>query len=175
MSMLSTTRVRRAAVIGGLGTLLALQMLLGATVAAAQTSGGARIRPDEVFAALVNGHNGRSTTPVVIKLACVSSLNGTTCHPLKGQTVTVSLPAVISRGDGNTGANGHEIGVFFNAPPPSPSGASGGPVYFHRYGTKAIPTSEVLPSSGKGNVYFIPLPMSPGSEKDVVIPVVYVS
>jgi hypothetical protein len=176
MSMLSTTQVRRAAVVGGLGILLALQMVLGAAGAGAQTSAGGRIGPNQVFAALVNGHGGTSTAPIVIREACVTSLDGTICHALKGQTVSVREAASISKADGNTGANGDEIGVFFNAPPPSPVAASGGPIIFHRYGTKPIPTSEVLPAPGTtANVYFVPLPMSPGSGQDVVIPVVYAS
>jgi hypothetical protein len=83
---------------------------------------------------------------------------------------------------GNTGANGDEIGGFFDAPPPVAESsaaavagpAAGGPVMFHRYVTKKIPTSEVLPCSGTGEVFFVPLPMSPGSEQDVVVPVSFV-
>ena len=89
--------------------------------------------------------------------------------------MTVEQPAVISSADGNTGANGDEIGAFFYAPPPGAGAATSGPVIFHRYLTKPIPTSEVLPCSGSGDVTFVALPMSPGSEKDVVIPVRYVS
>jgi hypothetical protein len=126
-----------------------------------------------VFGALVNGENG-SNSPVVIEMACFGPLKpGETGHPLAGQTVSVFQPEVIYGSFGNTGSQGHEIGAFFGPPPPAPSPA-GGPVIFHRYVTKKIPTSEVLPCAGTGHVTFVPLPMSPGSEKDVVIPVSYV-
>jgi hypothetical protein len=176
--MLSTRRVPRAAVVCGLGALVAMQVLTG-TAAGAQPAGGGRIRPNQVFGALVNGENGVAS-PVVIQMACYGPEKpGQTGHPLKGQTVTVFLPVAVAGAFGNTGAHGHEIGAFFNAPPPdaiAPAGATaaaGGPVFFQRYTTKKIPTSEVLPCSGTGQVYFVPLPMSPGTEQDVVIPVAY--
>jgi len=172
--MLSTRRVRRAAVLGGLGVLVAVQVIAGAAVAGAQSPGGGRIRPNQVFGALVNGENGRSS-PVEIQMACFGPLKpGETGHPLAGQTVAVFQPEDINGTFGNTGAYGHEIGAFFGPPPPGGSVPGGGPVIFHRYGTMKMPTSEVLPCAGSGNVTFVPLPMSPGTEKDVVVPVVYV-
>jgi hypothetical protein len=111
----------------------------------------------------------------VIRVVCKGPIGtNSTGHPRPGQTVAVSEAQVIARPDGNTGAHGHEIGVFFNAPPPSASGASGS-LIFYRYGTKRLPTSETLPCSGSGNVFFVPLPMSPGTQKDDVVPVRYVS
>ncbi|MGD0083154.1 MAG: hypothetical protein ABSD78_08150 [Acidimicrobiales bacterium] len=172
--MLSTRRVRRAAVLSGLGALVAVQVVAGAAVVGAQSPGGGRIHPNQVFGALVNGENG-AESPVEIQMACFGPLKpGETGHPIAGQTVTVFQPEAITGDFGNTGAHGHEIGAFFIAPPPGAGAAAGGPVIFHRYVTKKIPTSEVLPCAGTGQVYFVPLPMSPGSEKDVVIPVTYV-
>jgi hypothetical protein len=160
--------------------MVAMQVVAGAAVAGAQPPSGPRIRPNQVFGALVNGESGVSA-PVAIQMACFGPLRPhTTGHPLAGQTVTVFLPVAITSASGNTGANGHEIGAFFGAPPPgagarrSASAAAGGPVIFYHYVTRRIPTSEVLPCSGTGQVYFVPLPMSPGSERDVVIPVAYV-
>jgi len=154
--------------------LVAIQSVVGAAAANAQAPGGVRIRPNQIFGALVNGKNGLSS-PVAIQMACFGPEKpGQTGHPLAGQTVTVFLPVDVAGGFGNTGANGHEIGAFFNAPPPGAGAAAGGPIFFHRYGTKKVPTSEVLPCSGTGHVFFVPLPMSPGTEQIVVIPVVYV-
>jgi len=159
---------------GGLGALVAVQVMVGAAVAGAQPPGGGHIRPNQVFGALVNGKNG-SASPVEIQMACFGPLKpGETGHPLAGQTVSVFQPEAINGLFGNTGAHGREIGAFFGAPPPGATPAAGGPVIFHRYVTKKIPTSEVLPCAGTGHVIFVPLPMSPGSENDVVIPVTYV-
>jgi hypothetical protein len=172
--MRSMRRVRRAAVMGGLAALVAIQVVGGVTAAAAQPSGGVRIGPNQVFGALVNGENG-TASPVVIQMACAGPEKpGSTGHPLAGQTLTVFLPVDVAGAYGNTGANGDQIGAFFDAPPPGDAAARGGPVFFRRYVTKKIPTSEVLPCSGTGHVFFVPLPMSPGTEQDVVVPVAYV-
>jgi hypothetical protein len=173
--MLSMKLVRRAAVMGGLGALVAVQMVAGATSAGAQPSAAGRIGHNQEFGALVNGSNGVSS-PAVIRVACPTPVtSGATGHPRAGQTVTVFQPAAITPTLGNTGANGKEIGVFFNAPPPAGNAPEAGPIFFRRYGTKKIPTSEVLPCSGSGHVFFVPFPMSPGSETDVIVPVVYIS
>jgi hypothetical protein len=173
--MKSTRPVWRAVILGVLGALIATQVVVGAMAAAAQPPGGRKIGPNQQFGALVNGRNGLAA-PVVIQMACFGPLKpGETGHPLAGQTVTVFRPEAIVGNFGNTGANGHEIGAFFGPPPPSTgSTPTSGPVFFRRYKTKKIPTSEVLPCAGNGHVTFVPLPMSPGSEIDVVVPVTYV-
>jgi hypothetical protein len=154
--------------------MMVLLTVAGAAAASAQAASGGRIRPNQVFGALVNGQNGQAS-PVEIQMACGGPLKpGETGHPLAGQTVTVFQPEAINGTFGNTGAYGHEIGAFFGPPPPGTLKRDGGPVIFHRYGTMNIPTSEVLPCAGAGNVIFVPLPMSPGTEKDLAVPVVYV-
>jgi hypothetical protein len=166
-----------------LASLFAVQLAVGAGIAGAQAPAGGRIRPHQVFGALVNGKNGVSS-PVEIQMACAGPIKkGETGHPVAGQTVTVFQPEAIAGHFGNTGGHGREIGAFFGAPPPA-SGAtsrpavssapvtSSGPVIFRYYGTKKIPTSEVLPCSGSGHVIFVPLPVTPA--KDVVVPVTYV-
>ena len=172
--MSSTRRVRRAAVVGGLGALMAMQAVAATAVAQAQPPGGGRVRPNQVFGALVNGQNGMAA-PVAIQMACFGPVKpGETGHPMAGQTVRVFQPEAIYGTWGNTGAHGHEIGAFFGPPPPAASAPAGGPVIFLHYVTLKIPTSEILPCDGTGRVYFIPLPMSPKSEKDFVVPVNYV-
>jgi hypothetical protein len=158
-------------------TALVASILAFATPASASvattTPPGAPIRPNQLFGALVNGRNGVSA-PAVIKVVCVGTdLTGKTGHPLRGQNVSVFLATGIARQFGDTGAHGDEIGAFFGPPPPV--NASSGPVVFTRYGTKRIPTSEVLPCSGHGDVTFVPLPMSPGTSRDVVVPVSFVA
>jgi hypothetical protein len=80
-------------------------------------------------------------------------------------------------GSGFTGANATSIVVFFGAPPPTAVATTPGTgnVAFTRYGvTKAIPTSLLLPCAGTGNVYFVPLPMSPPTSRAATVRVSYV-
>ncbi|MGO9196790.1 MAG: hypothetical protein ACLQK4_06650 [Acidimicrobiales bacterium] len=164
----------RLSLASGVATLTGSLLLAG--VASASTSRTATpIGPNQTFGALVNGKKGVSH-PVPIQMACFGPVTpGETGHPMKGQTVRVFAPKGTKGPFGNTGANGTEIGAFFGAPPPSTAAASSsGPVWFHNYVTKPIPTSEVLPCYGTGHVIFVPLPFSPGSEVDVVVPVAYV-
>jgi hypothetical protein len=145
---------------------------VSATEAAASLPGGGLIGPNQVFGALINGSNG-SNEPVIIKMACFGPTRpGQTGHPFAGQTVSVFRPEVIRGQFGNTGANGTEIDAFFGPPPPAPVLTN--QVVFHHYVTKAMPTTLVLPCFGSSNVVFVPLPMSPGTEKTVTIPVRYV-
>jgi hypothetical protein len=122
----------------------------------------------------VNGHSG-SNAPVAIRMACFGPLQpGQTGHPLPGQSVEVLLGGATSAGPGFTGANGSSIGVFFGPPPPSAAPAAG-LLTMHRYRVaKPIPQSLVLPCAGSGWVTFVPLPMSPPTSRDVVVPVAYV-
>ena len=77
---------------------------------------------------------------------------------------------------GFTGPNAKYIQAFFGAPPPSPAGPAGGADVFTRYGVpKPISTSLLLPCSGTGNVYFVPLPMTPiGPARIATVHVSYV-
>jgi hypothetical protein len=134
---------------------------------------GTRVGPDQVFRALVNARSG-ARTPVVIHMACFGPVQpGQTGHPMAGQTVQVRLGAASLAGNGFTGANATSIGVFFGPPPPALPGA--GLLSLTRYGVaRAIPTSLVLPCSGKGQVTFVPLPMSPPTSRIAVVPVRFV-
>jgi hypothetical protein len=153
--------------------MIAVQAITSIPGASAASPSGNRIRPNEVFGALVNGVSGLGS-PAVIQMACFGPLKpGETGHPLAGQTVTVFRGEDPPPNFGNTGPNGTEIGAFFGAPPPA-AAASSGPVWFRYWVTKKIPRSEILPCSGSGNVIFVPFPMSPGKSKDVVVPVTYV-
>ncbi len=175
-----------AALAGSLCVAGSLGVIAGA--GASTTSTATSIGPNQVFGALVNGKKG-VTKPVTIWMACGGPVSTTsTGHPVGGQTVRVFEPKGTKGPLGNTGANGDEIGAFYGAPPPSAvvtraaaatdstvTTGSSGPVWFQHYATRKIPTSEILPCGGTGNVIFVPLPMSPGSEVDVVVPVIYVS
>lgn len=178
--MRNTKRIRGAIALSGVGLSMIVVTVASVSSAGAASPGGGRIGPKQEFGALVNGKTGRKS-PVVIRMGCPGAVKaGQTGHPVRGQTVAVFRPEDIVGTFGNTGAHGRTIWAFFGAPPPTAASviasvrAGGGPVTFGRYRTKAIPTTEVLPCSGSGHVTFVPLPMSPGSEQDVVIPVRYV-
>jgi hypothetical protein len=169
--------LRIAALALAVGSTAAMQ-LLGSVDVMAQA--GPPIRPHQVYGADVNGHSPSSGRVIIVMNCQLPLKSGETGHPASGQTVRVFLATSVAKsGTGKTGPHGHEIAVFFNAPPPapvigSPTSAGGGPLYFHEYRTKQIPTSEVFPCNGKGNVFFIPFPMGPGNGTDVVVPVRYV-
>jgi hypothetical protein len=130
------------------------------------------IAPHQLFGGLINGSDG-FTAPVTIKMACFGPVHpGQTGHPMPGQNVSVFRPEAIHGTFGNTGRKGHIIGAFFGPPPPAASpGASD--VMFHRYATKALPTTLTLPCAGSGNVLFVAFPTSRGSSS-ASVPVNYV-
>ena len=140
----------------------------GVTMAWAQGGPGTGpIRPHQAFFGLINGSDGINGR-VTINMACFGPVRpGQTGHPMSGQSVGVGQPEVIEGTFGNTGSSGRSIGAFFGAPPPT---ASSGSVTFHRYETRKMPTSLVLPCSGSGTVTFVALPMSP-SERSFGVPV----
>jgi len=149
-----------------------------ATLSAATGPGQGRVGPNQVFAATVNGQSG-VVTPAEIQMACFGPIRpGQTGHPLPGQTVEVFRPEAIVAATGFTGPNAKYIQAFFGAPPPSPAGPApaGGTDVFTRYGVpKPISTSLLLPCSGTGNVYFVPLPMTPiGPARIATVHVSYV-
>lgn len=142
---------------------------------AGATPTGDKIGPHQAFTAAVNGQSGVSQ-PVVIRMACGGPVKpGQTGHPVAGQTVSVLRATTVSNPVGDTGADSHQIGAFFGAPPPSATSPAAGNLNFQRYGTKTLPVSDLLPCSGSGQVYFVPLPTVPGGQRIVDIPVTYVS
>jgi hypothetical protein len=147
-------------------------------LSAAAGPGQGRVGPNQVFAATVNGQSG-VVTPAEIQMACFGPIRpGQTGHPLPGQTVEVFRPEAIVSATGFTGPNAKYIQAFFGAPPPPPVGPApvGGTDVFTRYGVpKPISTSLLLPCSGTGNVYFVPLPMTPiGPARIATVHVSYV-
>jgi hypothetical protein len=111
-------------------------------------------------------------------MACFGPIKpGQMGHPFSGQTVEVFRPEVIVGRFGYTGSSATSIVAFFGPPPPTPvtTPPTTSTVTFRYYGvTKQIPTSLLLPCAGTGNVYFVPLPMSPPTSKPAVVPVAYV-
>jgi len=133
----------------------------GAAGAAAPSQG--KVGPNQVFAATVNGGSG-IVTPAVIRVVCFGPIvPGQLGHPMSHQSVEVFRPEVIVASLGFTGPTATSIQAFFGAPPPAPASVGeGSNVVFTRYGvSKAIPTSILVPCSGTGHVYFVPLPMTP--------------
>lgn len=158
----------RAAV--GAAAVLAVLVVSGPGAGALPPVGGGPVRHNQLFDATVNGNLGLSG-PVTVATVCPGPVSATG-HPAPGQTLGVFMPAAITTKTGDTGTRGRSIEVFFGTLPPTPA-ADAGPVVFKRYGTKKLPTSEVVPCNGTGHIYFVPLPMSPGSERIVSVTVDY--
>jgi hypothetical protein len=173
MTIICRTLTRGAASIGGMAIVSVLALAAASSAATPPSPPGhGPIQPNQQFGALINGNNG-AAGPVTIKMACFGPIRpGQTGHPMSGQTLTVFRPEAIRGTFGNTGPRGHSIGAFFGPPPPSASPVASQSVLFHRYVTKALPSSLNLPCGGSGNVTFVPLPMSPG-EVSVSVPVNY--
>ena len=174
--MIRRTLVLACATLSALSALSVFGALPQAPAGAA-VSPPDRIGPDQVFTASVNGSFGIKG-PATIRVACLGPVRaGATGHPNAGQTVEAFRPEVVGTHHGFTGPRATSIVAFFGAPPPGSKNRDGAAttVTFHRYGTPgAIPTSLVLPCSGTGQVSFVPLPMSPPTSTDLVVPVVYV-
>jgi hypothetical protein len=121
-----------------------------------------KIGPNQGFVATVNGQTG-VVQPAVIQMACFGPiLPGQTGHPLAGQTAEVFRSEAAGANTGLTGPTATYIQAFFGAPPPSPAASAPGNDVFTHYGVPdAVATSLQLPCSGTGNVYFVPLPMTP--------------
>jgi hypothetical protein len=160
-----------------------LSMATVALASAAQPAGAAhRVGPDQFFTGVINGRDGNTAVPIHIGMACSGPVTpGETGHPLAGQTLAVHqlFPPAVETTIGKTGKDS-TIEVFFGAPPPASRSAVNGPagtktVAFVRYDTvKALPTSLTLPCSGKGTVWFVPIPVVPPSEA-AAVPVKFVS
>ena len=144
------------------------------------TSAGAvtNVGPSQYFTGVINGHDGNTTNPIAIRMACFGPVRpGQTGHPMGGQTLAVHqlfAPSVTAGSLGFTG-NDAEIGVFSNAPPPATSSGAGTTTpMFTRYDvSKPLPTSLTLPCGGSGTVYFTPIPVVPPS-RSASVPVVFV-
>jgi hypothetical protein len=138
-------------------------------------AGAGRVGPDQYFTGVVNGTNGNTVSPIPIQMACFGPVHpGQTGHPLKGQTLAVHQlfpPSTVPPSLGATGDDS-EIGVFFNAPPPT--AAPTAPVFTRYDKTKHLSTKLTLPCSGTGTVWFTPIPVVPPSES-AAVPVEYVS
>jgi hypothetical protein len=133
------------------------------------------VGPSQYFTGVINGHDGNTATPIVIRMACGGPAQ--TGHPLRGQTLAVHQlfpPSAAAGSLGQTG-NDSEIGVFFNAPPPSAGAPADGSVTFRRYDrTRRLPTSLSLPCAGTGTVWFTPVPVVPPSQS-ATVPVRFVN
>ena len=159
------------------GAVLGLVML-AATILALPAGAASNVGPKQYFTGVINGHNGNTTVPIVIRMACFGAIKpGETGHPMAGQTLAVHQlfpPTAIAGSLGFTG-NDAEIGVFFNAVPPvATSGAVTTTPIFKRYGvSKPLATSLTLPCAGTGTVYFVPIPVIPPS-RAATVPVAFV-
>jgi hypothetical protein len=161
----------------GVCVLAAAIVLVAASAGAAIPPQG-KVGPNQYFGGLVNGKNDLAA-PVLIRMACFGAVRpGQRGHPMAGQTVEVLRPEVIVvHHSGFTGKNANRIVAFFGPPPPTavPPTPSASTVTFRKYGVnKAIPTSLLLPCSGTGTVYFVPLPMSPPKSHPATVRVSYV-
>jgi hypothetical protein len=150
--------------------------VLTATLTAALPAGAAgkeKVGPKQYFTGVINGQDGNTTTPIVIRMNCVNPVSsGETGHPQSGQTLAVHQefpPTAASSALGYTG-NDSEIG-FFTAPPPSVTSSQPASqvVIFKRYDkTQPLPTTLTFPCSGGGHLYFVPLPAVPPSQPQSV-------
>jgi len=168
--------IHRVLVVLGLGVVTVAALLVMTSAGAAVPPQG-KVGPNQIFGGLVNGHSGIGA-PAAIKMACFGPVRkGEKGHPMPGQTVEVFRPEAILGHFGNTGKNATSIMAFFGPPPPSPAPATpaASTVTFKQYGvTKPIPTSLLLPCSGTGTVWFIPMPQSPPTSGDATVRVSYV-
>ena len=145
----------------------------GAAVLPAQAGA---VGPKQYFTGVINGKDGNTAIPIVIRMACVGPIKpGETGHPMRGQTIAVhqEFPPSPAGSLGYTG-NDSQIGAFFNAPPPAGvRPAAGTPVFTQYDKTQRLPTSITLPCSGTGTAYFVPIPVVPPS-RAATVPVRYV-
>lgn len=155
-------------------------VVLTAVLAAAPAGAAGRVGPDQYFAGVVNGRDGNTATPIELQMACFGPIRpGETGHPMAGQTLAVHqlYPPVATTGSlGRTGRDS-QIDAFFNAPPPAsvPASvpASTTPAFVRYDRPKALPTSLVLPCSGTGTLWFVPVPVTPPSAS-AAVPIRYV-
>ena len=131
-------------------------LFAGAAGAAGAQPFGGKVRPNQVFAGVVNGQQVNA----VIKVVC--PVSGTTGRILHGQNWEVTLPEVISINDGNTGALGTSIVATLG-----PSAVAKAVVFKTYNHPKPLPNIPV-PCSGSGKAIFTPAPGSPSAKAAVV-------
>lgn len=159
--------------------------ILGLAVAAVAAAGlqagpaqAGAVGPKQYFTGVINGKDGNTTTPIPIEMSCAKPHRpGETGHPRAGQTLAVHQLFPPGSGSGSLGYTGNDsrIEVFFTAPPPSGAPPAGTTPVFTRYDrTRPLPTSVTLPCSGKGTVWFSPVPVVPPSQT-AAVPVRYVT
>jgi len=151
-------------------------LALAACVATALPASAGRVGPNQYFTGVINGKDGNTIIPIVIRMACFGPIKpGETGHPEAGQTVAVHqlFPPSATPTLGFTG-NDSEIGAFFNAPPPAGAPIAATTPIFTRYDRpQPLPTSITLPCAGTGTAYFVPIPVIPPS-RAATVPVRYV-
>lgn len=150
--------------------LLTIAGILAGSVAATASAAGAAITPigpNQIFHGVVNGVEADA----VIKVICPGpSTPGQTGHPVSGQTIAVVQgPSTSQSNSGYTGSAGTSIIAGFG------SASSTNALVFSAYNSPlAIPTSILLPCSGKGAVQFTPHPDSDTARAES-LPVTFVN
>jgi hypothetical protein len=132
---------------------------------------GAPIGPNELYRPLINKSAGL-TSPVVVQMACFGAIRpGQTGHPMAGQTISVLRATASGPLIGKTGAHANSIGAFFGSLPPAAAvpRADTSNVIFTHFGTRAMPTSLVLPCAGKATVTFISIPLEPSTSVGIAV------
>jgi hypothetical protein len=156
------TQRRRAALRTVFGATTLAVVLLGVLSPPAEASGG--VGPGQAFTGRVNGAFSDAVVTVICPGPGGPLLSG---HPAAGQELEVlSPPPPVAYGVkvsvGLTGTRGRAIVARF-------TDDSSVTTTFDRYFTiEPIPTSLLLPCSGKGKVVFRPTPGSPDARKSVV-------
>lgn len=115
------------------------------------------IGPNQYFAGLVNGTHDNA----VIYMVCPGPAYGQLGHPASGQSVSVTQTTAVTYGF--TGSLANSIVVTFGTQTTNPA------ITLKYYDTPAaIPTTLLLPCSGKGQVRYDPEPTSLTAHADVV-------
>jgi hypothetical protein len=152
-------------------------VIVGASALALPAGAAVNVGPNQFFTGVINGHDGNTTIPIVIRMACFGAIRpGETGHPMAGQTLAVHqlFPPTTTAGSLGFTGNDSQIGVFFNTVPPVARSSSASTPNFRRYDvTKPLSTSLTLPCGGSGTVYFVPIPVIPPS-RAATVPVEFV-
>lgn len=159
-----------------IGILLGLAVVATA-VMAIPAGASQRVGPNQYFTGVINGHDGNTTIPIVIRMACFGAIKpGETGHPMAGQTLAVHQLFPPTSSGGSLGFTGKDsqIDLFFNVPPPAAGGTlTTTPIFKYYDVTKRLPTSLTLPCAGAGTAYFVPVPVIPPS-RAATVPVEFV-
>lgn len=116
------------------------------------------IGPNQYFSGLVNGTRDNA----VIYMVCPGPASGQLGHPASGQSVSVTQTSAAIYGF--TGSLANSIDVTFTL-----STTANPAITLKYYDTPAaIPTTLLLPCSGKGQARYDPEPTSPTAQADVV-------